>query len=587
MSISANYPNLRPSLNLDFANSKVLDPRITFSRASTATYYDGKTTVKAEENLLLRSQEFDVTPWQPQNGCVITSNTTVAPDGTTTADTATNINAASAVAISQNISLVSGNTYTLSLYAQAGTTTTLHLGAYQGGFLTATPSIYSGPGSVSGTGIVSVSGLQAGSWTRVVLTFTASSTGICAIMLYPEVSATGTGKSVIFWGAQLEQRSTVTAYTPTTSAPITNYIPALQTAAANVARFDHDPVTGESKGLLIEEQRTNLILQSQDFDNAAWTKADATISANSVVAPDGTLTADKLVESSTTAIHYARQAFTFSATAYAFSIYLKAAGRNWAHILAGSLSCYFDLSGGVVGTAAGGTTGTINSVGNGWYRCTITGTATAVADFVYVRTASANNTNNYTGDGYSGIYIWGAQLEAGSFPTSYIGTTTAQVTRSADSASMTGTNFSSWYRADEGTLYGEAAGYSTSNSSIAVLRDSGTVYANQITLDRSSGNAPRFAGNAASVVQFSLPSSGFTAGTFFKLSGAYKVNDFAASFNGASVLTDTSGVVPTSIVQMEIGRLGQSQNEYINGTIKRIAYYPKRLSNTELQSLTS
>jgi hypothetical protein len=217
----------------------------------------------------------------------------------------------------------------------------------------------------------------------------------------------------------------------------------LQTAPSGVARFQFDPVTGESLGLLRENQATNLLTYSEQFDNAAWTKDNSTITSNTIVAPDGTLTGDKLVENTATAQHRVYQGVTVSAGAHTFTFYAKAAERNWVYVgfTAGSASyVFFDLINGVVGNIAASYTASISAVGNGWYRCSVTRTETAGLRYAEIGLASADNTISYTGNGVSGIYIWGAQLEANSYPTSYIKTVASQVTRAADTVTLTNTD---------------------------------------------------------------------------------------------------------------------------------------------------
>jgi hypothetical protein len=156
-----------------------------------------------------------------------------------------------------------------------------------------------------------------------------------------------------------------------------------------------------------------LLLRSEEFDNAYWTKTRSSILANQIIAPDGTLTADKFVEDTTAAsTHEMNHTIAaISAIAYTHSIYAKAAERSWLVLSIQTNYTFFDLSNGTVGTNAAGNTATITSVGNGWYRCSITRTATAANNFGLMRLATADNTVSYTGDGTSGIYIWGAQLE--------------------------------------------------------------------------------------------------------------------------------------------------------------------------------
>lgn len=204
-------------------------------------------------------------------------------------------------------------------------------------------------------------------------------------------------------------------------------------------------------GLLIggvgEGQRTNLALRSQEFDNASWTKNNGTISANAVTAPDGATTADKFVEAATNTNHYVVQNITYvNGTTYTFSVFLKAAGRDYAGInideadFGSGAIVKFNLATGTIDAAIVGygsgysaVSATITSVGNSWYRCTITVTAGAdtAGDIIVAPLSGSGGTSTYVGDGSSGIYIWGAQVEAGSFASSPITTTSATVTRPA------------------------------------------------------------------------------------------------------------------------------------------------------------
>jgi hypothetical protein len=211
-------------------------------------------------------------------------------------------------------------------------------------------------------------------------------------------------------------------------------------------------------------------------------------------------------------------------------------------------------------------------------------TATAASNGFRIHPAVSTSSALLTGDGYSGIYIWGAQLEAGAFATSYIPTTTAQVTRSADAASMTGANFSSWYRADEGTLYSEAATFdSVTNSNMVVSLSDGSTN-NIVQQFYASATTIRSQFNYAGVAQAQLNQSGVAVGSQYKIASSYKVDDFSSSVNAQAVQTDTNGNLPAGVNQMGIGnRLGSI---LLNGTIKKLAFYPDRLSNAQLQALT-
>jgi hypothetical protein len=257
----------------------------------------------------------------------------------------------------------------------------------------------------------------------------------------------------------------------------------LVTAGNDRPRFDHDPVTGQSLGLLVEESRTNLLLRSEEFDVSPWGAVNATVTANvtATAAPDGTNTADKLVVNNLANLsdNYGYQNVPKSAASitYTASIYAKAGEYSRVSVLvndnnnlANRASVLISLADGSVVTAAAAV-GTftsasvvVNAVGNGWYRLGLvftSGTETLLRLRIY-------NTHDgtTTGDGTSGIFIWGAQLEAGAFPTSYVRTVDAQVTRAADVASITGSNFSGWNNAAGGTILARysAGGWKTNNT---------------------------------------------------------------------------------------------------------------------------
>lgn len=581
----------KPSLLLDFANSKTLDPRITFTRASTGTFYDGKTTAKAEENLILQSQTFENASWVKTSASV-TANTEVAPDGTTTAETLTASAATALPSVSQTTT--AGAARTFSVFVKAGTHNYIQIlySADTSSFCNFDLSAGT-VGSSGGTATGSIVSLGNG-WYRCIVVNTATTPVFHYVALVPSSSSTRatsgtyTGTETVYlWGAQLEQRSAVSAYTPTTSSAITNYIPALQTAAAGVPRFDHDPVTGESKGFLIEEQRSNLLTYSSAFDNAAWTKGNATISADTVVAPDGTLTGDKLVKDSGSTL-YGRVRFLNaipSAGTYTLSVYAKAAQNTFLMLTRdGTDSAWYNLSAGIVETTGANTTASIQHVGNGWYRCIYTNTAWTLAGTATIGVSNATNTTTYTGNGFDGIYIWGAQLEAGSFATSYIPTTSAQVTRSADSASITGANFSSWYNQAEGTLYADVAPTSSLGNRVSLDFNAGGASSSYIALlaQRSTNLGILAYVNANGIAQVDASSQTNADG---KTVFAYRTNDFAMTRNGSVAFDDTNGSVPQGIDRVFIGDDYNAGNA-INGTIKRIAYYPKRLSDAELQEMT-
>jgi hypothetical protein len=183
------------------------------------------------------------------------------------------------------------------------------------------------------------------------------------------------------------------------------------------------------------------------------------------------------------------------------------------------------------------------------------------------------------------VGFWGAQLEAGAFPTSYIPTTTATVTRSADVASISGSNFSSWYRQDEGTVFAEGSSFSTASGSRVLAAIDDLSMSNRFQITLGGGYTPNFAAVSAGAVSADLYGAALTQGANTRLCSTYRVNDFALSSNGGNPVTDTSGALP---VFVSTARLGVFQNNtgYLNGTIRRLTYWPVRLGNTVLQQIT-
>ncbi|MFO0203240.1 MAG: hypothetical protein ACK528_08940, partial [Alphaproteobacteria bacterium] len=369
----------------------------------------------------------------------------------------------------------------------------------------------------------------------------------------------------------------------------------LTSAATNAPRFDYNPATLAAQGLLIEESRANLLLQSEAF-NTTWTTSNASITANSTTAPSATTTADTLVEDTATNFHYVQQTVsgTTNTNNYTMSCFIKASTRTAARIaiiegttFSRQVRATVDLSAGtVVGAALNSATltaATIQAVGNSWYRVTVAGvlggTDTNILCVVYVGQDTA--TFSYTGDGTSGVFIWGAQLEAGAFPTSYIPTTTTALTRAADVASVN--TLSPWYNASEGTLFAESSVNYTVPGTVFPLAASlnDNTANNRIEIGYVTAVVAGFEVSTGGVVQAGLYPP--TASQTRKTAGAYATNDFAVSTNGSAPLTDTSGTVPT------VTRLGIGQRTSVSGPIylRRITYYPRRLSNAELVSITS
>lgn len=375
----------------------------------------------------------------------------------------------------------------------------------------------------------------------------------------------------------------------------------LTSAAINAPRFNHtyNGTSWVSRGLLVEEQRTNSAQYSEDFGNAYWTKLQVSISANNANAPDGNTTADKVVENTVNAQHTLyNSGFSVTAgTAYTISFFAKAAGRNFiqfplADVMTGAGSqgrVNFDLSTGAIGQVVGtNLTAEIINVGSGWYRCicklsSAASTGTGYLQFNLVNSSTATPGQAYLGDGTSGVLVWGIQLEAGSaFATSYIPSlSNASTTRSADVCQITGVDFSNTWNPLEGSAVAEFDIFSsTSNTYIFHAFDASTRI--PIGFFNDSSGFEMYTWNSAYQARFLYGS--LTANTNHKAAYGYKENDFAGSLNGSATSTDTSGVIPAGSTFL-IGNY--SGTNFINGHIARLRYYRKRLPNATLQQLST
>ncbi len=650
-----NLPAIRPSLDLDFANSQTVDPRITFTRASTATRTNARGLIEAvgsgvpridfdvvtgackglliEEqrtNLLTYSEQFDNVAYS-KTRATVTANATTAPDGTLTADKMVEDATASASHLIAGpvVSTVAGTAYSLPIYIKAAERSWIFITGHSSSFGAGVFAFFNAAtGAVGVTAGCTATCTPVGNgWFRASITATATVTGSqVAYQLNLTIgdatySHTGDGTSGLYiWGAQLEAGAFPTSYQPSTEtftgrASTATFIGSnglLQTAASGVARLGYNPLNlTVAPKLLLEAAGTNLLTYSESFDNAAWSKASSTISANATTAPDGTVTADKITPDTASTNHYAASIpVTISAGAsISASAYVQASGYDTVRIavyntgISSGFRVDANLGTGTGATLNVGTGSTLSyavtPVGAGWYKVSISGvvdaSSTSIVTWIQVLSAGATP---FAGNGTSGIFIWGAQLEASPYATSYIPTTTTQVTRVADTstsaqttrvadvASMTGANFSSWYRQDEGSFVSDTVFDATIPIGVygANFQAQAAAASNRIGIVYNpSGQCGGYVESSGSTQMGMIVATPILVPS--KFSVAYKVNDFAQSFNGSSVTTDSAGIIPTGIDRLNIGN--QTGATYGVQHIRSLSYYPKRLTNAELQALST
>jgi hypothetical protein len=565
--------NTQPSLDLQFATGKTLNDRVSglplvnhqrdaSSGKSAGTYVGSDGLIKTSPvNLLTYSEDFSPS-WFAGTATVSAAPSVLSPTGTAnTKELSVGTRYAPLYVVT------AGNQYTFSIYVRSAGLSTQFALTSQGGFTGDRSTLFNiidGTLVSSGSGVdnYSITSLPDG-WYRVSQTDTA------------ETSTNTTWKiesvnsSAYIWGAQLEEGTTATDYIPTGA------------TISGAPRFDHDPATGESLGLLIEESRTNLLTYSEQFDQSAWVRLTGgsapslTLTPNYSAGPNGVSgSAFRLqasisgVDSSSYAIVQQQVAGTQNETG---SLYLKSnTGSNQ--------TVYF------------------RSVANDQTNTVIATTEwTRVSQYATVNldpTVSVGVRGSATGASSIDISIWGAQLEAGAFPTSYIPTSGSTVTRAADVASITGTNFSSWYNQSEGSFFlHERNSYGSFLNLRFELNQNSSPNSNAIAFAVTYGNGTRMSSrdsNATGSVDKTLVNV-WTQGGSHKYAYGLEENNFSV-VSGVNSATDTSGTFPPNLDSLSFGANARSTSLSNNGgtfSISRLTYYPYRLADATLQEITS
>jgi len=361
----------------------------------------------------------------------------------------------------------------------------------------------------------------------------------------------------------------------------------IETVASGVPRLDY--LGSTCPKLLLEPQRTNSVLYSEQFENGAWLKySTGTVTTNSAISPDGTLNADLFVPNTTNYQHTIEQNMGTTSGTITMSVYAKASGYNWLVLntyVGSSKFTYFNLQNGTIGTIPSGVTASIQNAGNGWYRivCTVTGGANTYISF---SPTTANNVLTFAGDGTSGVLLWGAQLEAGAYPTSYIPTTTAAVTRLADAASKTG--ISSLIGQTEGTMFVEIDTFGFNNFDRFIALQGTTSSDRFLLLNNLPNNRLYFyveAGGSTVINQAGI--AGTNVLGRHKIAAAYKSGAYSVYMDGVEVYSSSATSVPAmSQVFLGTSEDGLLQNT-MSGGIKQALVFKTRLTNAQLAELTT
>jgi hypothetical protein len=388
-------------------------------------------------------------------------------------------------------------------------------------------------------------------------------------------------------------------FTRTSSATYMGSDGLIKIAPANSPRFDHryNPATGEieSLGLLVEEARTNLLLRSEEFDNNYWLPGFVgqallpVITPNSAVAPNGTLSADTIVFDLNNATVSgdrsqlsAPQISTIIGNSYIFSIWLKTTDGSTKKIRLSFNAFSPDIPG------YNPPDGIVEVTGE-WKRFEI-GLLSASSTDRYPRISLRVGTETSS---YASVYAWGAQLEIGSFPTSYIPTSGSTATRTADNASMTGSNFSSWYNQSEGTLFFIGNNNPPSSIITTVGNVNGFVTINDFTSNTRIDFRQRIinsilSSNGTNVNWASSTVIDITDNSFQRVAMTYSSNSHAQAQNGYLTRTSTTSIEPINASRLAFFvRDGQTTPPInVGGHISQLTYYPTRLPNSQLVSLT-
>jgi hypothetical protein len=564
---------------------------MSFTRASNATRVASSGLIeKVRTNIVPFSEQFDNAAWT-KVGLTISANAAISPDGTTTADKSIINNGVTIGSITTYcrtaaLTLTTGVTYVVSVYAKEDgfdslavrQTTSAAMGA--GPTLDVVVNMTTGVAASASFG--SYLGRVAASNGYYRYSFLTNSivsaTNYLSIYAEDSVATVGDGtKGILVWGAMAEIGDVMTDYIPTTTTAVS------VGPVSGLPRLDY--LNSSCPRLLLEPQRTNLALFSEQFDNAAWTKENATITANSVISPDGYTNADTLADNSTSGRHRVSQTHSAtSGTSYTFSVFVKknSSGRFLLLNAATLFNARAVLSLDTLEITNLNGTGKVEDYGNGWYRFSVTGAAPATASTsIYIQMQNAATDVNYVGDG-SSFYLWGAQVEAGAYATSYIPTLSTSVTRVAEGCLKTGV--SSLIGQTEGTLFFDFIPDSKDNVDDFRFQVGTIATDNWIFVGNVNGKIRGYV-RSTSVV-FDDESTTVVVGTRYKVAISYSTTAVSFYING-TLIQEVSGSYTIPTCDRVAIQANLSTDNLLSSRVNQALLFKTRLSNSDLAAITT
>ena len=541
---------------------------LSVTRATTATRVNSAGLVElVPYNIYEYSEQFDNGYWN-KLGSTIGANSVVAPNGTTTADKVIETSTTADHYVTRASNFTQGLTYTISVYAKAGERNWLAIGFNNEAqrlawFNLSTGVVGTVLSSVTATSIESVGN----GWYRCSATMTAATNlPYPSIMIAPSNGVKnylGNGTNGLFiWGAQFVEGASALSYQRTET-------------RLNIPRLDYS--LGSCPSLLVEPQRTNLALRSEEFDNATWQKAGGTtITANSVTAPNGTLTADTFNASQTNLLWQNLSAS--NNTTYTLSLWVKLGTATNLCLIANNTLAWNTIGGQSFNASNGLNTST-------WTRISFTFT-TPVLAVGAINIHFGGNAQTGLTQSTGTVFIWGAQLEAGAYPTSYIPTTSASVTRNADVISKTG--ISSLIGQTEGTLFFDGVINGCQNASANILNSERNTTASFYISYVKASSQIRAALYSSSAETSAIQGGSVAIGGRFKVAYAYKSGTTTLYINGVQIGTSTTTfTLPSTLDDIYIGDQTTyfSFGESIRNNATSI--WKTRLTNAELAQLTT